>query len=67
MRKHDLSAREIEVLKCIAEELTNEQIAERLFISKRTVDSHRQKLMAKLSVRNTVGLIKAAYLLKLVK
>lgn len=55
-----LSKREVEILKLIAEENTNEQIANKLFISKRTVDKHRQNIMFKLNVRNTAGLVKAA-------
>ncbi len=55
-----LTKREIEVLRLIAEENTNETIANTLSISKRTVDSHRQHIMFKLGVRNSVGLVKAA-------
>jgi DNA-binding NarL/FixJ family response regulator len=55
-----LSKREVEVLRLIAEENTNETIANKLSISKRTVDTHRQNIMFKLNVRNTVGLIKIA-------
>lgn len=55
-----LSLREVEILKLIAEENITEQIAKKLEISKRTVDTHRQNMMLKLNVRNTVGLIKAA-------
>ena len=53
-----LSKREIEVLKLIAGEFTNEEISTKLFISKRTVDSHRQNIMNKLQVKNATGLIK---------
>jgi DNA-binding CsgD family transcriptional regulator len=49
----------------IAQELTNDEIAQALYISKRTVDTHRQNLLNKLSVKNTAGLIKAAYALNL--
>ena len=56
-----LSKREIEVLRMIALEMTNDEIARSLFISKRTVDSHRQNLIKKLQVKNTAGLIKVAY------
>jgi DNA-binding NarL/FixJ family response regulator len=59
--KSSLSKRELEVLKMIALEMTNDAIAKELFISKRTVDTHRQNLLKKLHVRNTAGLIKAAY------
>ena len=55
-----LSPREKQILKMIVSEMTNEEIAEELFLSKRTVDGHRQKLIAKLGVRNTAGLVKFA-------
>ncbi len=55
-----LSSRELEVLKLIATEHTNEEIGNRLFVSKRTVDTHRQNLMRKLGVKNTAGLVKFA-------
>jgi len=59
--KSGLTKRELEILKMIALELTNDEIAKSLFISKRTVDTHRQNLLNKLKVKNTAGLIKAAY------
>ncbi|MFI5151352.1 MAG: response regulator [Bacteroidia bacterium] len=62
-----LSRRELEILKLIATGLTNEEIGNRLFISKRTVDTHRQNLMKKLDVKNTAGLVKFAYELKIVE
>ncbi|HEY5823060.1 MAG TPA: response regulator transcription factor, partial [Cyclobacteriaceae bacterium] len=55
-----LSDREIEVLKLIAEEHSNGEIAEKLFISVRTVDTHRRNLLEKLNVKNTAGLVKYA-------
>ena len=55
-----LTSREKEVLACIAEGLTNNQIAEKLFISPLTVDSHRKNLLAKFNVKNTAMLIKVA-------
>lgn len=55
-----LSEREIEVLKLIAQEYSNGEIAEKLFISIRTVDTHRRNLLEKLQVKNTVGLVKYA-------
>jgi DNA-binding NarL/FixJ family response regulator len=67
LEKHGLTKRELEVLRMIAQEMTNEEIAEKLFVGKRTVDTHRQNLLNKLHARNTVGLIKAAYKLELVK
>lgn len=67
LEKHGLTKRELEVLRMIAQEMTNEEIAEKLFVGKRTVDTHRQNLLNKLHARNTVGLIKAAYKLELVQ
>jgi DNA-binding NarL/FixJ family response regulator len=67
LEKHGLTKRELEVLRMIAMEMTNEEIAEKLFVGKRTVDTHRQNLLNKLHARNTVGLIKAAYKLELVQ
>jgi|SRR3954466_7430622 len=55
-----LSKRELEVLKYIVAEYTNEEIAVKLFISKRTVDTHRQNLLHKIGVKNTAGLVKYA-------
>jgi len=55
-----LTRREKEVLRLIAEGLTNAEIAERLFISIPTVDSHRKNLLTKLNVDNTAGLIRLA-------
>jgi DNA-binding NarL/FixJ family response regulator len=57
--KH-LSEREVEVLKLIVEEYTSEQIAEKLFISKRTVDTHRINILTKTKSKTLVGLIKYA-------
>jgi DNA-binding NarL/FixJ family response regulator len=55
-----LSEREIEVLRLIAQEFSNGEIADKLFISIRTVDTHRRNLLEKLQVKNTVGLVKYA-------
>ena len=53
----DLSSRELEVLQLIAKGLNNNEIAEELFISSHTVKSHRKKLMSKIDVKNTAGLV----------
>ncbi len=53
-----LTRREKEVLQLIAEGFTNPQIAEKLFISPLTVDSHRKNLLTKLDVNNTAALIR---------
>ena len=56
-----LTEREIEILKLIADGLTNQEIAEQLYISPRTVDTHRRNLLQKLGVKNTAGLVKYAF------
>lgn len=66
-RKNLVTKREMEVLTHICMEKTNEQIAEELSVSKRTIDSHRQNLLMKLGARNTAGLIQAAVRLKLIE
>lgn len=55
-----LTEREIEVLRLIADEYSNSEIANKLFISIRTVDTHRRNLLEKLQVKNTAGLVKYA-------
>lgn len=55
-----LSPREKEILLLIVKELTSEEIAEKLFISKKTVDNHRQHLFVKCNCKSTVGLVKYA-------
>lgn len=56
-----LTRREEEVLKLVAEGLTNKEIGEYLFISHRTVDTHRTNLMRKLNINNAAGLIRFAF------
>ncbi|MGE7775875.1 response regulator [Chitinophaga sp. NPDC101104] len=55
-----LTRREKDILQLIAEELSNPEIAARLCISLRTVETHRQNIIHKLRVKNTVGLVKEA-------
>jgi DNA-binding NarL/FixJ family response regulator len=55
-----LTNREIEILRLIAESLTSKQIAEKLFLSVTTVNSHRTNIMKKLNIHETVGLVKYA-------
>ena len=64
--KFGLTERELLILKMIAQEMNNDEIAGSLNVSKRTIDSHRQNLLYKLNAKNTAGLVKAAYLLKLI-
>ena len=61
--KSILSKREKEIVKCIAKELTTDEIAEKLFLSKHTVITHKKNIYLKLQVNNAAGLInKAVYL-----
>jgi DNA-binding NarL/FixJ family response regulator len=55
-----LTRRELEVLKLIADGFTNQEIADKIFVSPLTVDSHRKNLLMKLNARNTAALIKIA-------
>ena len=59
-RYETLTTREREIMQLIAEGYTSPQIADRLFISSRTVDTHRANLMAKLGLRNQVELVRYA-------
>jgi DNA-binding NarL/FixJ family response regulator len=58
--KDPLTARELEVVKLIAEGHTSEEIAGQLFISKKTVDRHRANVLEKLGMRNRVELTRYA-------
>lgn len=61
-----LTRREKEVLELIAEGMTNNIIAQKLFISPTTVDTHRKNLLAKLKAKNTASLIRMASQLQLI-
>ena len=56
----ELSTREKEILKLISQELTAQEIADKLFISMNTVNTHRRNLLSKLNMKNTAGLVKYA-------
>jgi DNA-binding NarL/FixJ family response regulator len=56
----NLSPREKEILQLIAEEYTSGEIGKMLFISEKTVEKHRARLMEKLNVRNLAGLVRMA-------
>jgi DNA-binding NarL/FixJ family response regulator len=61
-----LSNREMEVLKLVSNGKTTKEIADQLFVSTRTVETHRVNMMKKLNVQNTAELIKKAAHLKLI-
>ena len=53
-----LTVRELEILKFVSEEFSNQEIAHQLFISPRTVETHKRNLIQKLKVKNAIGLVK---------
>ncbi|HOY40652.1 MAG TPA: response regulator transcription factor [Chitinophagales bacterium] len=55
-----LTERELEILKLIVQELNNAEIADKLFISERTVETHRKNMIRKFNTKTIVGLIKYA-------
>jgi two-component system response regulator NreC len=55
-----LTKRELEILQLICKEFSNSEIAEKLFLSVGTVETHRKRIISKLGVNNTVGLVKFA-------
>lgn len=57
----EFSSREIEILELIGQGLTNAEIADKLFISRRTVEGHRQSLIDKTGAKNTAVLMRFAY------
>ncbi|MBS1644116.1 MAG: response regulator transcription factor [Bacteroidetes bacterium] len=61
-----LTRREIEILQLISEGLTNAKIAEKLFVSATTIDTHRKHLLEKFKAKNTAALISLAAKLKIV-
>lgn len=59
-KKTSLTNRELEVLKLICDGLSSKQISEKLFISVNTVETHRKKILMKLNVKNSAGVVKYA-------
>lgn len=58
--KVQLTPRELEVITLICQEYTNAEIAEKLFLSPRTIEGYRNKLLEKLGVKNTAGIVRYA-------
>ena len=56
----ELTPREKDILKLVCEELNSQEIADRLFISKHTAETHRRNLLSKTGCKNSVGLVKYA-------
>jgi DNA-binding NarL/FixJ family response regulator len=61
-----LTDRELEIIRLIEQEFSNRQIAETLYISERTVETHRKNIFRKTRTNSVIGLIKYAYEHKLV-
>lgn len=61
-----ISEREMEIIGLIAEGFTNQVIAEKLFLSNHTINTHRKNIMAKLGVKNTAGIVMYAIKAQLV-
>ena len=62
----NLTAREIEIIRLIEKEMSNKQIAEQLFLSERTVETHRKNIFRKTHTASVIGLVKYAYEHKLI-
>ena len=62
-----LTKREIDVITLIAQEYTTQEIADKLFLSKHTIESYRKNIIGKLGVRNLAGLTRYALKMKYVK
>lgn len=61
-RYKTLSKRELSILRMISLEMTSEEIAQELFLSKSTVDSHRKSILKKLNIKSALGMAKYFYL-----
>lgn len=66
-KKSILSSREKEIIQLIAQELTTDEIAEKLIISKHTIEAHRKNIFLKLNVKNIAGLVNVAVRLGVVR
>lgn len=64
--KVELTEREMEILQLIVEEKTTKEIAETLFLSEKTIETHRGNIMLKLEARNIAGMVRKAIMLGLV-
>jgi two-component system response regulator NreC len=62
-----LSEREIEIIKLISKGLTSKEIADRLALSKLTIDTHKKNIFKKCSVKNSAGLVMKALDMKILK
>lgn len=56
-----ITNRECEVLELISQEYTSKEVAQKLYISKNTAETHRKNLLSKMGVKNSAGLIRRAF------
>ncbi len=61
LKRTELSDREIQIVRLLCQELTNKEIGDRLGLSERTVENHRYRILEKLELKTTVGLVRYAY------
>jgi DNA-binding NarL/FixJ family response regulator len=60
MKKHQLTKREVEIIRLVCQELSSKEIGDKLFISEFTVTTHRRNILSKLDIKNTPALINFA-------
>lgn len=60
MKKHHLTKREVEIIRCVCDEMSSKEIGEKLFIAELTVTTHRRNILSKLGLKNTPALINFA-------
>jgi two-component system response regulator DegU len=61
LKSSDLSDRETLIVRLLCQELTNKEIGDRLGLSERTIENHRYRILEKLSLKSTIGLVRYAY------
>jgi DNA-binding NarL/FixJ family response regulator len=61
LKSTDLSDREKDIVRLLCQELTNKEIGDRLGLSDRTIENHRYRILEKLNLKSTVGLVRYAY------
>lgn len=60
LKKYQLTKREVEIIRLVCQELSNKEIADKLFLSELTIKTHRRNILRKLDIRNVAGLVNFA-------
>jgi DNA-binding NarL/FixJ family response regulator len=60
LKKYQLTKREVEIIRLVSQELSNKEIADKLFLSELTIKTHRRNILRKLDIRNVAGLVNFA-------